>query len=152
MVLISPNNYAGQEFRALFISTSEPTKPNGETLDPTKSISDPFVFITAITRAQSLVVAVGNPFLMLKREKHMVHKYPEKGHCWSLFLQACLKNNSLTFDESLGMNERGKEKCLRDLDDQLNQYTQTQDLHVHLPLQLEQGIVRIYIIYMFQKE
>ena len=85
----------GQEFRALFISTSEPTKPNGETRDSTKSISDPHVFITAITRARSLVVAVGDPFMLLKREEHMVRKYGDRGHCWSLFLKACLDNKTV---------------------------------------------------------
>ena len=85
----------GQEFRALFISTSEPTTPEGETRDSTKSISDPAVFITALTRAQSLVVAVGNPFMLLKREQHMVKKYGDRGHCWSLFLKACIDNNTL---------------------------------------------------------
>ena len=85
----------GQEFRALFISTSEPTKANGETRDSTKSISDPHVFITAITRARSLVVAVGNPFMLLKREEHMVRKYGDRGYCWSLFLKACLDNKSV---------------------------------------------------------
>ena len=72
-----------------------------------------------------------------------MHKYPEKGHCWSLFLQACLENSSLTFDESLGMNEREKKNCIRDLYNQLKKYTQTQDLN--LSLQLEPGIVKISI-------
>ena len=89
-------NYTGQEFRALFISTSEPTTPDGETCDSTKSISDPAVFITAITRARSLVVAVGNPFMLLRREEHMVKKYRDRGHCWSLFLKACIDNGTLS--------------------------------------------------------
>ena len=91
---------AGQEFRALFISTSEPTTSDGKTKDSTKSISDPSVFITALTHAQSLVVAVGNPFMLLKREKHMVEKYGDRGHCWSLFLKMCLDNNSLSVSRS----------------------------------------------------
>ena len=86
----------GQEFRALFISTSEPTTPEGETRDPTKSISDPAVFITAITRARSLIVAVGNPFMLLRREQHMVKKYGDRGHCWSLFLKACIDHGTLS--------------------------------------------------------
>jgi serine/threonine protein kinase len=86
----------GQEFRALFISTSEPTTADSETRDSTKSISDPAVFITAITRARSLVVAVGNPFMLLKREQHMVKKYGPRGHCWSQFLKACIDNGTLS--------------------------------------------------------
>ena len=97
------------------MSTSEPTKPDGETLDPTKSISDPFVFITAVTRAQSLVVAVGNPFLLLRREAHMVAKYGELGRCWSQFLRACLENGSLTIDESLRATKQQQEKCIQQL-------------------------------------
>ena len=93
---MSPSGCLGQDFRALFISTSEPTKANGETRDSTKSISDPHVFITVITRARSLVVAVGNPFMLLKREEHMVKKYGDRGYCWSLFLKACLDNNSIS--------------------------------------------------------
>jgi serine/threonine protein kinase len=89
-------NIQGQEFRALFVSTSEPTTPDGETRDSTKSISDPAVFITAITRARSLVVAVGNPFMLLRREVHMVKKYGDRGHCWSLFLKACIDNGTLS--------------------------------------------------------
>ena len=80
----------------MFVSTSEPTTPDGETRDATKSISDPAVFITAITRARSLVVAVGNPFMLLRREKHMVKKYGDRGHCWSLFLKACIDNGTLS--------------------------------------------------------
>ena len=92
--------FVGQEFRALFISTSEPTAHNGKTKDSPRSISDPSVFITALTRAQSLVVAVGNPFMLLKREKHMVEKYGDRGHCWSLFLKMCIDNNSLSVHHS----------------------------------------------------
>ena len=95
---MSPLGCLGQDFRALFISTSEPTKADGETRDSTKSISDPHVFITAITRARSLVVAVGNPFMLLKREERMVKKYGDRGHCWSLFLKACLDNNSISYE------------------------------------------------------
>ena len=62
--------FTGHEFDAVFISTSEPTVMLDGGLvspsDPTKSISDRFVFNTVITRSRSLVVAVGNPFLLLK--------------------------------------------------------------------------------------
>ena len=78
------------------MSTSEPTTTEGATRDSTKSISDPAVFITALTRAQSLVVAAGNPFMLLRREKHMVRKYGDRGHCWSLFLKACIDNGTLS--------------------------------------------------------
>ena len=116
---MSPSGCLGQDFRALFISTSEPTKANGETCDSTKSISDPHVFITAITRARSLVVAVGNPFMLLKREEHMVKKYGDRGHCWSLFIKACLDNKSITC--SSGWND-SKIKLLTNQVDQRVSY------------------------------
>ena len=78
------------------MSTSEPTTTEGATRDSTKSISDPAVFITALTRARSLVVAAGNPFMLLRREEHMVRKYRDRGHCWSLFLKACIDNGTLS--------------------------------------------------------
>ena len=109
------------------MSTSEPTTANGETRDCTKSISDPFVFITALTRAQSLVVAVGNPFLLLKRERHMVAKYGQRGHCWSLFLKACLENDSLSIHPSLGVRA---EKVVKQLTQQVDCSISDLDLHV----------------------
>ena len=86
----------GREFRALFLSTSEPTDANCSTKNPTKSLCDRYVFNTALTRAQSLVVSVGNPFLLLKMEQHMVDRYKEKGKCWSHYLKRCLDHNTLT--------------------------------------------------------
>ena len=121
---MSPLGCVGEDFRALFISTSEPTKANGETRDSTKSISDPHVFITAITRARSLVVAVGNPFMLLKREEHMVKKYGNRGYCWSLFLKACLDNKSIS--------------CASGRDDSKINLLRNQ-VHSHLPSELLQS-------------
>ena len=53
------------------------------------------MFNTVITRAQSLVVSVGNPFLLLKMEDHMVVNYGENGRCWSNYLHNCLENKTL---------------------------------------------------------
>ena len=105
-------SHTGREFRALFLSTSEPTKDNGATRNPTKSICDPHVFNTAITRAQSLVVSVGNPFMLLKTERHMIRKYGEKGKCWSQYLKACLDHDSLSIHSSLKVS---KKTCLEKL-------------------------------------
>ncbi len=89
------NNSAGQEFVAVFLNTSEPIWEDGSTRNPTKSICDPFVFNTVLTRAKALVVAVGNPFTLLRSEQHMVEMYGQKGRCWSEFLKCCLQNNTL---------------------------------------------------------
>ena len=60
----------------------------------TKTISDPYVFNTAITRSQALVVAVGNPFLLLKREEHMVKKFGERARCWSQYIKRCMERDA----------------------------------------------------------
>ena len=112
------------------MSTSEPTTANGETRDCTKSISDPRVFITALTRAKSLVVAVGNPFLLLKRERHMVAKYGQRGHCWSLFLKACLENDSLSIHPSLGVRADRAGKVVKQLTQQVN--CSISDIYLHV--------------------
>ena len=83
--------YIGREFRAIFIGTSEVTSDKCATLNPTKSICDRYVFNTAITRAQSLVVSVGNPFVLLRMEQHMKDKYGDGGKCWSEYIRRCLE-------------------------------------------------------------
>ena len=81
----------GTEYRALFLSTLEYTLSDGRVSNPTKSICDPYVFNTAITRAQSLVVSVGNPFMLLKIEGFMEQKYGLKARCWREYLMRCIE-------------------------------------------------------------
>ena len=81
----------------------------GEPQNLTKSVSDRYVFNTAITRSQYLVVAVGNPFLLLHIEKCMKEKYGEKAvDCWSRFMRQCLECNTFHFT-SEAKNEFKKE-------------------------------------------
>ena len=80
--------FAGQEYRAIFISTLEATKEDGSTLNPTKSICDQYVFNTVITRAQSLIVCVGNPFLLFSIEKQTLNY---KIYCWREYVKRCLE-------------------------------------------------------------
>ena len=82
---------AGREYRAIFISTLEVTKEDGSTLNPTTSICDQYVFNTVITRAQSLIVCVGNPFLLFSIEK-CTPNY--KIHCWREYVKRCLETSS----------------------------------------------------------
>ena len=107
--------FLGREFRALFLSTSEPTDKDGATRNPTKSICDRYVFNTAITRAQSLVVAVGNPFMLLRTERHMVQKYGAKGKCWSNYLKLCFEHGTLFIHDSLQVTETEKSRCMQKL-------------------------------------
>ena len=100
----------GQEFHALFLGTSEPIKDDAETCNPTKSVCDRYIFNTVITRARSLVVSVGNPFLLLKTEKHMIKKYGETGRCWTEYLKSCLQHGTL--DVSIEPEKYKQQKCL----------------------------------------
>ena len=84
----------GREYQAIFVGTSEVTSESGESPNMTKTISDPYVFNTAITRSQALVVAVGNPFLLLKREEHMVKKFGERARCWSQYIKRCMERDA----------------------------------------------------------
>ena len=93
--------FPGQEYRAIFLSTPETVLPDGEDFDPTCSLSNPYVFITALTHAQSLVVSVGNPFALLKAERQMVDRYGEKGRCWSEYLKLCLSHNTFVLSDQM---------------------------------------------------
>ena len=85
----------GQEFPAVFLSTTEPIDQDGNTLNPTKSPCDRYVFNTVLTRAKSLVVVVGSPRVLLNTEQHMIKLYGDKGRCWSLYLKSCLEHGTL---------------------------------------------------------
>ena len=88
--------YAGKDYRIVILSTSEPTNADGSARDQTKSICNPFVFNTVISRARSLIVCVGNPYVLLRKEQHMVSRYGEKAKCWSNFLKICFDNNTFS--------------------------------------------------------
>ena len=84
--------HSGREFQALFLSTVESVDPeSGQSANLTKSLCNPYVFNTAITRAQSLVVALGNPFTLLAVEAKM----PQPKYCWKEFLRRCNENDTL---------------------------------------------------------
>ena len=103
--------YLGQEYQAVILSTTEPVNLDGSTLDPTKSFCDPYVFNTAVTRAKSLVLAVGNPFLLLNMEKSFARKYGNEHstQCWSTFLELCIENKSFEFHPCLKYEESEKD-------------------------------------------
>ena len=93
----------GREFRAIFLSTSELVHEDGSSRNPVRSLCDPYVFNTAITRAKSLVVSVGNPFLLLNMEKKMMQLYGQEhnAHCWSTYLNLCLHRGTVEFAQHL---------------------------------------------------
>ena len=74
----------------LLLSTVESTYSNGRPFDPLKSLCHPAVFNTAITRARSLVIAVGNPFTLTKSEEMLGSTFG----CWKEFISRCKKNGT----------------------------------------------------------
>lgn len=109
--------FIGREFKAIFLSTLEPVV-DGYSRNHTKSFSNRFVFNTAITRAQSLVVSVGNPFLLLKMEEKMILTLGcmEECKCWSRYLKDCLENKTITFDDTLNLSREKQDSILRKLE------------------------------------
>ena len=98
----------GREFRAIFICTSEAVDESCATLDPMKSLCDQYVFNTVITRARSLVVAIGNPFRLMKieamgRQGDVTTSQQSAGKtkCWQTFVFHCLQCRSLLLTEEL---------------------------------------------------
>ncbi len=81
--------YTGQEFDVLFLSTVESIRiEDGKPFDPLKSLCQPAVFNTAITRARSLIVAVGNPCILLKTDEAM------GSCCWKKYIERCKTNGT----------------------------------------------------------
>ena len=91
MINVSSNCCSGRQYRAIFLCTSEPVLEDGSTANPTKSICDRSVFNTVITRAQSLVVAVGNPFRLFGIEE----KCTNGAGCWKEYVRNCMQCRSL---------------------------------------------------------
>ncbi len=65
----------------MFLSTHEPIDKEGKPLNPVRSICNKFVFNTVITRSRSLVVAFGNPLLLINGSSKL------SNNCWSEFIQ-----------------------------------------------------------------
>lgn len=101
-------NFIGEEFIAVFVSTFEPATSSGHVLDPAKSICNDAVFNTVITRSQSLVVCVGNPFRLLHFNKQLNNK------CWSEYIQRCIACQS--FELVTGSSSSQPDNLYRQLD------------------------------------
>ena len=73
----------------MFLSTFEPTDQYGKPRSPVRSVCNRYVFNTIITRAKSLIYAIGNPFLLLKMGTHFDF------NCWEEYMQRCITCDSL---------------------------------------------------------
>ena len=92
------NSPLGMEYRAVFLCTSEPVNEDFTPYDSVKSLCDPRVFNTIITRSQSLVVAVGNPFRLVEIESK---SQADGKQCWLSYFQECLQHDSFVMAEEL---------------------------------------------------
>ena len=72
------------------MSTVESLDSSGCSSNPTKSLCSPSVFNTAITRAKSLIVAVGNPYTLMAVEENM----DNSKQCWPEYLNHCFKEDT----------------------------------------------------------
>ena len=106
---------SGQEFQAVFLSTTEPVAKDGNTLNPTKSPCDRYIFNTVLTRAKSLVVVVGSPRVLLKTEQHMIKLYGAQGKCWSLYLKSCLEHGTLSIPSLVEADKNVTERFIAEL-------------------------------------
>jgi len=109
----------GEEFQAVFLSTTEPVDSEGNTTNPTKSPCDPYVFNTILTRSRSLVVVVGSPLALLKIEKHMVKSYGRKAYCWSSFIRACLEKRTFVIPPVVEPNAAIRQELVKMLTTEL---------------------------------
>ena len=80
----------GYEFKAIFLSLFG-SLSDGEMYHTTKSLCNPIVFNTVITRAMTRVVAVGNPYELLRYESNSSD--PVKP--WNQYLKLCIAQDSV---------------------------------------------------------
>ena len=101
----------GREFQCVFLSTAEPTTAEGASKNPTKTPCSQYVFNTALTRAKSLVVCAGNPFLLMKIEKKT--KNTDIQPFWAEYIRRCMENDTFITPESLQVSH---DDCQKKID------------------------------------
>ena len=96
----------------MFLSAWEPSEES--VFNPTESLSNPCVFNTVVTHARSLIVSVGNPFMMLTCERRMLESDPHvKARCWTEYLCLCLQNNTISVCDTDKYGNTEKEVLVR---------------------------------------
>ena len=93
------------------MSTIESLEPSGRPFDVLKSLCHPAVFNTAITRSRSLVVAVGNPLMLMLAEATM----DEPKWCWREFIHRCLHNKTFVIPSFLERKYLQIEEIMRNI-------------------------------------
>lgn len=103
---------SGKEYAVIIISTSEPTNTDGSPWNLTQTICDPLIFNTVASRAKYCVVVVGNPFVLLAKEKHLMKKYEKRAKFWTPFLRTCLQHHSLRSDHLRKDSPESHDMCM----------------------------------------
>ncbi len=94
----------------MFVSTIEPLDEQGRSTNPTKSLSDKYVFNTVLTRSRSLVVAAGSPHALLHMEEQM-----EGNTCWRSYIQNCVDHGTFIVPQKVEPNGNKINKYLSEL-------------------------------------
>ena len=103
-----PLHTLGQEYEAVFLSTAEPTTAEGRSKHPTKTPCSQYVFNTALTRAKSLVVCAGNPFLLMKIEEHVNNEC----FCWKDYIRRCVLSKTFHVPPKISAGIQNIQKSL----------------------------------------
>ena len=90
------------------MSTAEPTTAEGMSKNPTKTPCSQYVFNTALTRAKSLVVCAGNPFLLMKIEEHMNNECS----CWKDYIRRCVLSKTFHVPPKISADIQNIQKSL----------------------------------------
>ena len=101
--------------------------------DPVKSMCDPYMFNTIITRPKSLLVAIGNPFRLRKIEQWT----PDIPACWSEYLCQCWEGGSLLLSARLRQNPGAYKKQLGKLEEDVFFQTTANKLLRVVPMAVE---------------
>ena len=120
----------GREFDAIFVCTAQPVNQDYSPFDTVKSMCDPFMFNTIITRPKSLLVVVGNPFRLRKIEQTR----PDHPACWSEYLYQCWEGGSLHCSAKLRVTPGACKKQLGELEKEVMLHRQDR-LHRVAPME-----------------
>ena len=105
----SAHNTIGHEFQAIFLSLFEPVQNDELNAFYVKSLFNPYVFNTVITRAKTRVVAIGRLKEVQQFEDETL-SHPCRGSnrikCWNEYLALCKKQGTLSNHPETSILER----------------------------------------------
>lgn len=91
------NYFIGHEYKTVIICAYEPLEADGTSTDSTKTLVQPGIFNTVVSRSKQQVIVVGNPFRLLDLEKRM-NTNPK---CWNEYIKLCLENDTMLYSDDI---------------------------------------------------